>query len=380
MDDPDDTIDIDRALLLQVVKSQKYDVAVKKEVPVMTAEWVDQVWERGRHDNVHAVDPQFARYRCPALRGLAISVSQLNRKDKELLRKSIESHGGTYSPALDMDSTTILIAARPDGDKYRYARKWKIPCLSLDWVFDSIEKGHCLPTDKYRVDAAPDSASGAAGSTDRASTPTKADVTPAGLSEVSMCSTILRPQDETITSKVNETAASVTLNNSMFGPAARTVEQLIDQLLDLPRVRKAGAFLGGEGFECRIFLSGFSESQQEHLRRCIQSAGAHRYDVRMCPVENDEVGNQSLGFQDEPADPVREPRDRGPFGEEDRPRRWCGRWGPAGSGSPADVAGSGTPAPRGDPAMADRKHADGPAGAGGGLPGQDLVGPPGKRQ
>ena len=133
----------------------------------MTAEWVQQVWERGEHENIYATDPIFTRYKCPALMGLMLTVSQMGKKDKELLKKAIESHGGHYSGQLDMESTQILIISKPEGDKYKYARKWKIPCISSDWVFDSIEKGYCLHTQGYRVDIT------TAGSTGSTSTPTK---------------------------------------------------------------------------------------------------------------------------------------------------------------------------------------------------------------
>ena len=130
----------------------------------MTEEWVEQVWEKGMHQNIHATDPTFTRYKCQALMGLTLTVSQMGRKDKELLKKSIENHGGTYTGQLDMEQTQILIISKPEGDKYKYAKKWKIPCISSDWVFDSIEKGYCLHTEGYRVDH------GRTGST---STPTK---------------------------------------------------------------------------------------------------------------------------------------------------------------------------------------------------------------
>ena len=139
---------------IQVVRSPKYDVAVSKEIPIMTNEWVTQVWERGKHDNIHATNPTFTRYKCPALMGLTLTVSQMGKKDKEILKKSIESHGGTYTGQLDMEHTEILIISKPEGDKYKYAKKWKIPCISSDWVFDSIEKGYCLKTEGYRVDSA----------------------------------------------------------------------------------------------------------------------------------------------------------------------------------------------------------------------------------
>ena len=48
-------------ILNQIVRSKKYDVAVNKETPVMTSEWIDIVWTKGQSENIHATDPQFAR-------------------------------------------------------------------------------------------------------------------------------------------------------------------------------------------------------------------------------------------------------------------------------------------------------------------------------
>jgi topoisomerase (DNA) II binding protein 1 len=67
-----------------------------------------------------------------------------------LFFRSIENHGGVYSGILDMEKTAVLIIPSPEGDKYEYAKKWKIPCLGPEWVFDSIDKGNSIATSKYR--------------------------------------------------------------------------------------------------------------------------------------------------------------------------------------------------------------------------------------
>ena len=67
-------------------KSKKYEVAVSKEIPIMTADWINQVWEKSKHNPVHATDPQFSRYKCPALQGINITVSQLMRQDREIVK------------------------------------------------------------------------------------------------------------------------------------------------------------------------------------------------------------------------------------------------------------------------------------------------------
>ena len=41
---------------------------------------------------------------------MSISVSQLNKNDKNLLKKTVETHGGCYSGVLDMEKTTVLVS------------------------------------------------------------------------------------------------------------------------------------------------------------------------------------------------------------------------------------------------------------------------------
>ena len=55
-------------------------------------------------------DPRFAHHKCRAMQGVSVSVSQLNRNDKNLLRKSLETHGGSYSAVLDMEKTSVLVS------------------------------------------------------------------------------------------------------------------------------------------------------------------------------------------------------------------------------------------------------------------------------
>jgi len=256
-------------LVTSTVKSQKYEVAVGKETPVMTKEWVEDVWKVSCKDYVAAIDPRFSTHRCPALLGVTVSVSQLNKADKELLRKSIETHGGTYSGVLEMDKTTVLVCASPSGDKYQHAKKWNIPCLTSDWVFDGIDKGYCLGYEGYRVER----------HKANASSPIKNTSREASLAEVSMCSTIMDPNETNVVTKVNDTVNSTVLgpNQTLLGPSlssvlrGKTTAQWM-QDLDLARVKKAGTFLDG----CKIYLSGFTDHDQEQLRRVLKFAGATR--------------------------------------------------------------------------------------------------------
>ena len=89
------------------------------------------------------------------------------------------------------------------------------------------------------------------------------------LQEVSMCSTILHPNDETnATKEVNETKATDMTTTGM--PQSENCRKTSENILfDTERVKKAGHFLE----ECRLFLSGFLESDIDKFRLAIQMAG-----------------------------------------------------------------------------------------------------------
>ena len=90
--------------------SQKYNVARIRENPVMLPSWVEDVWTVSSSEMVTAGDPRFAHHKCRAMQGVSVSVSQLTRNDKNLLRKSLETHGGSYSGILDMEKTSVLVS------------------------------------------------------------------------------------------------------------------------------------------------------------------------------------------------------------------------------------------------------------------------------
>jgi hypothetical protein len=112
-------------------------------------------------------------------------------------------------------------------------------------------------------------------STGSCSTPTKENASKT-LAEVSMCSTILMPNDTMITQNVNETMNMSNMSilpgiSSSSGGRDKSVEQLLESL-DLGRVKKAGPFLE----DCKLYLSGFSDAEAEFLEKVIVAANGHR--------------------------------------------------------------------------------------------------------
>ncbi|XP_037091305.1 DNA topoisomerase 2-binding protein 1-like [Pollicipes pollicipes] len=249
-------------LVAGVVASPKYQVAVTREVPVMRAAWVDRVWEASCRQTVQATDPQFADLTCPPFQGLFICVSQLSRKDKEAIRKIIENNGGSYMTQLECEKTSVLVSPSMDGEKVTFARRWQIPCVVPEWLYDSVERGWCLGMEEYTT----------AVKAKLSSTPTKNHTMAYGELADLTVSTIMganesrvRPVNETT---MNETAAFTV-------PPAVAVDEDLAKLdrIDLQEVLKAGQFLDG----CKIHLMGFDARREDKLRRMLNTSGAMRF-------------------------------------------------------------------------------------------------------
>lgn len=93
-----------------------------------------------------------------------------------------------------MGKTNILLTPVAEGEKYVYAKRWKIKCLKPEWVYQSLNKGYAVDPDKFTVEKSD--------VTPRCSTP-EADHTSMRFGNGSINSTIL---NESHVHNVNETA------------------------------------------------------------------------------------------------------------------------------------------------------------------------------
>lgn len=108
-------------------------------------------------------------------------VTGLSTVERKEVQRLCDQNGGNYTGQLKMNECTHLIASEPTGDpiicdfismfwdivlacsslhfmgcisgqKYEFARKWNVYCVSLHWLFDSIEKGFCQDESRYAVE------------------------------------------------------------------------------------------------------------------------------------------------------------------------------------------------------------------------------------
>lgn len=60
----------------------------------MTDKWIDAVWEASLKRNVKATDPEFDKYKCKIFQDLQLTCSNLDRAEKEKIKKLVNENGG----------------------------------------------------------------------------------------------------------------------------------------------------------------------------------------------------------------------------------------------------------------------------------------------
>ena len=140
----------------------KYVAKERPDVQCMMPEWVEAVrdsWMEGGETNVEALENKF---RLPTLFRLRICVTGFEDRRSAcciaqhisrltvalvIVRKQIEeavkAHGGEYRGDLTKE-VSHLVALKPTGNKYNFARLWGIKVVSVEWLQQSLERGMML--------------------------------------------------------------------------------------------------------------------------------------------------------------------------------------------------------------------------------------------
>ncbi|XP_054847595.1 DNA topoisomerase 2-binding protein 1 isoform X2 [Eublepharis macularius] len=244
-------------LIAGEVGSKKYLVAANLKKPILLPSWVKTLWDKSQDSMIRYTDINVRDFLCPLFRGCTVCVTGLSTMDRKEVQRLTLENGGQYSGQLKMNECTHLIVQDPKGPKYECARRWNVHCISIQWFFDSIEKGFCQDESMYTVE--PGSKQESAPST---STPTNESSKPDSrtLSDVSHISNINF-------SGVNETGCSSAVNSKLGLPFDDVIN------LDISSLQAPEDLLDG----CRIYLSGFSGRKLDKMRRLINSGGGVRF-------------------------------------------------------------------------------------------------------
>lgn len=120
-----------------------YEEAVCRKLVVVHPSWVHACMMYVRVVDIES-------HILPPFSGLQICVTGLAMSTRKKLQQIVESHGGVHSPELKK-SSTHLIAESPSGIKYRYALAWGIPVVTLNWIFECVNKKVCLPVQDFAL-------------------------------------------------------------------------------------------------------------------------------------------------------------------------------------------------------------------------------------
>lgn len=260
-----------RAITTHVVAynniSPKAIEAYKSNLPIMKYEWIEAVWEKSKYSNVNGKDDEFKSFISPLFHNLKVTTSGIDKREKEKLRELIEEHGGSFSGTLQEKNTNVLILSKPEGDKFKFAKSWNIPCVKPSWVYDSIDSKVICNLSLYSLES----------KVVKSSTPKKDAMN--FTANFSMMSAIAQDTDRMIT-HLEETHTTLSLDNNMRSEFATPKKvQPADNIYDvinnvlLKNLKDAGQFLDG----CNIYLCGFNGEDMEKLKKVLNFGGATRF-------------------------------------------------------------------------------------------------------
>uniref|UniRef100_A0A8D0LAS5 DNA topoisomerase II binding protein 1 n=1 Tax=Sphenodon punctatus TaxID=8508 RepID=A0A8D0LAS5_SPHPU len=145
-------------LIAGEVGSKKYLVAANLKKPILLPSWVKVLWEKSQLSMIRYTDVDMGTFLCPLFRGCTICVTGLSSLDRKEVQRLTSEHGGQYTGQLKMNECTHLIVQEPKGQKYECGKKWNVHCVSIQWFFDSIERGFCQDEAMYTTMSGPKSA------------------------------------------------------------------------------------------------------------------------------------------------------------------------------------------------------------------------------
>ncbi|ELR07557.1 hypothetical protein GMDG_08472 [Pseudogymnoascus destructans 20631-21] len=127
----------------------RYVAKERPDVKILTVGWIEairQLWISDKHIDLEALE---AEHTLPTLASLIVCMTGFeDSAERTNIINLICSNRGEYHGDLTR-SITHLIASRPEGKKYKFAKDWKIRLVSAEWLYDSIQRGMILDENLY---------------------------------------------------------------------------------------------------------------------------------------------------------------------------------------------------------------------------------------
>lgn len=129
-------------------------MATRKGLKIMKSDWIHDVWNLNKTENIPATHERFDIHKVPTFFNLKITTTGLITKAKKIIRGLVMKNGGKYYGDFT-SGINILIAKRDSAEtpKLKAALAANIECLAVEWILDSDASGFALPSEEYRISA-----------------------------------------------------------------------------------------------------------------------------------------------------------------------------------------------------------------------------------
>ena len=138
-------------LIANTSHSPKYEIAVLRNIPIVSRVWMDACAESGE------LTYEYEKFPFKFFTDCVVCVTGFQWEERNGIQEMVEKNGGVFSADLEKDVVTHLIAKQtsageePTGAKYRHARMWDMWVLSKKWVEDCVKRGVKLNEYEYDV-------------------------------------------------------------------------------------------------------------------------------------------------------------------------------------------------------------------------------------
>lgn len=140
-------------LIVGRVGSKKYHLATEMNIQIVRKEWIFDSWDFALKSNEIDANINPKDYSVGFFYNLSISVSGIVANEREKIRAQIEANSGKYKPELVFNECNILICGNGESKKTEAARKWKIPCVEVEWINSCISAGKYLDINDFLVNS-----------------------------------------------------------------------------------------------------------------------------------------------------------------------------------------------------------------------------------
>ncbi|KAG0339079.1 DNA topoisomerase 2-binding protein 1 [Podila humilis] len=132
---PNLTVEVTHLVALES-GSPKYNMALKRCIPVLDREWLDELYNKWKSNTTINLAESQINHGMGPLQGCSVCVTGFPSDIRLEIERFTLQFGGTYTMDMIKGTTTHLVCDKPTGKKYSSAKEWNIKCVPFQWLED----------------------------------------------------------------------------------------------------------------------------------------------------------------------------------------------------------------------------------------------------